>query len=110
MKSTKRTTKAKAVAKPARSPGLKMAAAALESLPANVLVANLDFEVVYINDCAKQALGEIAGEIHRAFGVKVDDILGASLQTIHQDARRVKEFLKSPQALPHQAEFSFGPI
>ena len=81
MKTTKRPAKAKPVAKPAPNQWLKMAAASLDSLQANVFIANLDFEIIYINDCAKQTLGQIADEIRHAFGVEVDDILGSSIHT-----------------------------
>jgi methyl-accepting chemotaxis protein len=107
---TRRPTKAKRVAKPAANQWLKMAAASLDSLQANVLIANLDFEVIYINGCAKQTLEQIAGEIRQAFGVEVNDILGSSIHTFHKDASRIEKILTSPTALPHQTEFRFGPV
>ena len=74
-----------------------MAAASLDSLQANVFIANLDFEIVYINDCAKQTLSQIAGEIRQTFGVEVDDI--ARLVDSHVSQRRRsrrKDTLESP--------------
>ena len=111
MKTKKPSPKAaSAVAKAAPSQGLKMAAAALESLRANVFIANLEFEIIYINESAKQTLLKIAGEIRRVFGVEVDDILGSSIHKFHKDARRVEKILTSPQALPYQTEFTFGEV
>lgn len=110
MKTTKRTTKSKPVAKRASNQGLKMAAASLDRVQANIFIANLDFEIVYINESARGTLGKIAGEIRRIFGVEVDDIEGSSIHKFHKDAARVEKLLTDPQALPHQAEFTFGPV
>lgn len=112
MKTKSRATKATPAAKrKATEPQwLKMAAASLESLRANVFIANLDLEIVYINPCAVQTLGNLAGEVRRVFNVEVEDILGSSIHAFHKDAKRVEAILKSPQALPHQTEFTFGTI
>ena len=111
MKTKKRPSKVSATSSKSSPPAwLKMAAASLESLRANVFIANLDLEIVYINPCAKETLGQLAGEVRRVFGVGVDDILGSSIHTFHQDARRVESILTNPKALPHQAEFTFGSI
>jgi methyl-accepting chemotaxis protein len=126
MKSTKRTTKAnpaakpvaksvakpaaKAFAKPAANQWLKMAAAAIDRVQANIFVANLDFEIVCINELAQQTLGTIAGEIHRLFGIDVADILGSSIHMFHKDAAYVEKILTNPQSLPHEAEFNFGAV
>jgi methyl-accepting chemotaxis protein len=107
---TRRPTKAKRVAKPAANQWLKMAAASLDSLQANVLIANLDFEIIYINDFAMHTLQQIAGEIRQAFGVEIGDILGSSIHTFHKDASRVEKILTNSTALPYQTEFSFGPV
>ena len=87
-----------------------MAAASLDSVQANIFVANLDFEIVYINDCAKQTLSQIAGEIRQTFDVEVDDLIGSSILKFYKDAARVEKILSNPQALPHEAEANFGPI
>lgn len=109
--SKKRPVKAANLAtKPSPNQWLKLAAASLDSLQANVFIANLDFEIVYINDCAKQTLGKIAGEIRRVFSVEVSEILGSSIHRFHQDASRVEKILTSSQDLPHQTLFTFGDI
>ncbi len=106
----RRPTKAKPVAKPAANQWLKLAAASLDSLQTNVLIANLDFEIIYINGCAKQTLEQIAGEIRQAFGVEVNDILGSSIHTFYKDASRIEKIRANPAALPQKTEFSFGPV
>lgn len=110
MKNKKRTTQGKPDTQTVTKKWLKTAAAALDSVRTNVFVANPDFEIVYLNDFAKQTLGQIAPEIRQAFGVDVDQMVGLSIHRFHKDAARVEKILTDPQALPHQAEFSFGPI
>lgn len=89
---------------------LKLAAAALDALQSNVFVANVDFEIVYINDFTKQTLRAIGGEIREVFGVDIDELIGVSIHKFHKDARRVEKLLTTPAALPHRAEFTFGNI
>ena len=84
MKTKSRPTKAPLSKKTTEPQWLKMAAASLESLRANVFIANLDLEIVYINPCAVQTLCTLAGEISRVFNIYVKEILGASIHTFHK--------------------------
>jgi methyl-accepting chemotaxis protein len=102
--------KATRAAKTSSSDWLKLSAASLDSVQANIMIANLDFEIVYINASALQTLGKIAGDIHSAFGVDVGDILGSSIHAFHKDAERIEKLLTNPSSLPHRTEFSFGPV
>lgn len=102
--------KAPRATKPSATDWLKMSAASLDSVQANIMIANLDFEIIYINPSALQTLGKIASDIRLAFGVEVESILGSSMHTFHKDAQRIEKILTNPQSLPHQAEFSFGPV
>src|SRR5262245_52763964 len=84
--------------------------AAFGSLRANVFIADPKLTIVYANDCALETLRGIEGEIRKAFGIDVDDIVGGSIHRFHRDARRVERILRNPTALPHQAEFTFGAV
>ena len=110
MKNKKHSTKVKPVTQSSGKQWLKMATAALDGVRTNIFVANRAFEIIYINDFAKQTLSQIAGEIRQAFGVDVDNMVGLSIHKFHKDATRIERILTDPQTLPHQAEFSFGPI
>jgi methyl-accepting chemotaxis protein len=88
----------------------KTAAAALDGLQANVFITNPDLEIVHINDCAKQSLERIGGEIRRAFGLEPDNILGASILTFHKEPQSLEKTLRDPRSLPHQTEFAFGEV
>jgi methyl-accepting chemotaxis protein len=84
--------------------------ASLDSVQANIFMADARFTIIFANERALETLRGIADEIRKAFGVEVDDIVGASIHRFHKDKQSVERLLRNPDALPHQAEFSFGPI
>jgi methyl-accepting chemotaxis protein len=92
------------------SPGLKFAAAALDALRANVFVADRDLKIIYLNDCARQTLQQISGEIRKVFNVDSEKLLGLSIHAFHRNPAAVEKILRDPQALPHQTEFGFGSV
>jgi methyl-accepting chemotaxis protein len=109
----KRPRAVKAVPAPSRNGEVESAdflRANLTGLQANVMVADAQFNIVYINDQALATLRTIEGEIRKAFGVEVDDIVGASIHRFHKDKGRVERILRNPAALPHEAKFSFGAV
>lgn len=89
---------------------LEFVRASLASVQANVFIADPQFTIIFANERALQTLRGIEEEIRKAFGVDVDDIVGASIHRFHKDKRRVERILRNPAALPHQAEFTFGSI
>ena len=84
--------------------------ASLDAVRANVLVADLDFTIVYANGAALETLEKIEPEIKAAFGVSVDEILNGSIHRFHKDAKRVERILTNPSALPHDTQFTFGAV
>ena len=84
--------------------------AAFGSLQANVFVADPRLNLIYANDRALGTLRGFEGEIRKAFGIGVDDVVGGSIHRFHRDRRTVERILRNPTALPHQAEFSFGAV
>jgi len=84
--------------------------ASLDAVRANVLVADLDFNIVYANGAALETLQKIEPEIQSAFGVSLDEILGGSIHRFHKDAKRVERILANPSALPHDTQFTFGTV
>ncbi len=82
----------------------------LASVQANIFLADPRFNIIYANDRALETLRGIEGEIRRAFGVGVDDIVGGSIHRFHKDKQRVEQILRNPAALPHLAEFVFGKV
>jgi methyl-accepting chemotaxis protein len=84
--------------------------AALGTLQANVFIADPKLMVIYANDRALATLRGIEGEVRKAFGVGVDEIVGGSIHRFHRDPRKVERILRNPTSLPHQAEFTFGTV
>ncbi|MFN3713488.1 MAG: methyl-accepting chemotaxis protein [Alcanivoracaceae bacterium] len=82
----------------------------LESLQANVFVANTDLHIVYINPRASETLRTISKPIEETFGVKIQDILNGHIHRFHRDPKRVESILRNPSMLPHQADFNFGGV
>jgi signal transduction histidine kinase len=82
----------------------------IESLQANVFVADKDFNLVYMNTHARKTLKAIEPKIQEAFQLNVDDIQGGSIHRFHRDPKRVESILGNPSALPHQADFEFGQV
>ncbi len=52
-----------------------------DSIPANVMVADLDFTLVYMNRRAKETLTSLSGEIRRLFKIDVNQLVGASIHS-----------------------------
>ena len=88
----------------------QLAAATLEALQVNVMLANLQFEIIYLNPSAVATMAKISAEVRKVFKVGVEDMVGASIHRFHRDPQRIERILKDPTALPHRAEFNFGEI
>lgn len=84
--------------------------AAFGSVQANIFIADPSFTIIYANERALETLRLVENEVRKAFNVEIDDIVGASIHRFHKDKRRVERILRSPAALPHAAEFSFGAV
>ncbi|HKB00762.1 MAG TPA: methyl-accepting chemotaxis protein [Gemmataceae bacterium] len=84
--------------------------AAFGSLQTNVFIADPALTLVYANPRALETLRGFEGEIRKAFGLGVEDIVGGSIHRFHRDPRTVEKMLRTPAALPHQTEFAFGAI
>jgi methyl-accepting chemotaxis protein len=85
-------------------------AATLDSLQANVFLADADLRIVYANPCALRTLEAIESALVSAFGISVADVVGGSIHRFHRDPARVESILRDPSATPHQAQFTFGDV
>lgn len=84
--------------------------ACLDKLQMNVFVADKNLDLVYMNEIARKTLKTVEPEIQKAFGLRVDDLLGGSIHRFHKDPQAVEAVLRNPSSLPHQAELSFGSV
>ena len=88
----------------------EMLRAALDDARTNLMVANADLEIVYVNPRSLETLKGIEAEIHKVFGVRVEDMIGGSIHRFHRDPARIEAILRNPASLPHEAEFAFGAV
>ncbi|HKX27435.1 MAG TPA: methyl-accepting chemotaxis protein [Blastocatellia bacterium] len=84
--------------------------AVLNQLQANIFIADANLTLVYANEQAFVSMKRFEGELRQAFGIGLDEIVGASIHRFHRDAPRVEQLLRNPGRLPHQARFSFGSV
>ncbi len=84
--------------------------ASLNKLQMNVFIADKDLNLVYMNEIARKTLTNVEPELQKAFGLRVDDLLGGSIHRFHKDPRAVEAILRNPSSLPHQAELEFGNV
>lgn len=80
-------------------------AAIVENNPGNMIVADLDFNVSYINPASIRTLKGL----EQYLPIKVDDILGSSIDIFHKNPSTQRKILSDPRNLPHQAIIQLGP-
>ena len=84
--------------------------AALDSVEANIFIADLELRLVYLNRAAESTVAGLDEQLRGAFRVGVNELLGGSIHRFHKDPSRVEGILQQPGALPHTAVFGFGGI
>ncbi|MHB1974641.1 MAG: methyl-accepting chemotaxis protein [Acidimicrobiales bacterium] len=87
-----------------------IARAVLEALPTNVLIANAQLDLVYLNPHAARTMHALGRAVQTAFGVREGQILGGSIHRFHKHPARVEGILRSRESLPHEAELDFGEV
>ena len=82
----------------------------IDSVQANVLMADTNFNLIYANQSALNTLELIKEQIYDEFGVSLNELVGGSIHRFHKDPQKIEKILRNPTALPHKAEFSFGEV
>lgn len=82
----------------------ELALGILDSLPVNVMFADADRNLRFMNHRSKQTLKQIESLLP----VKIDQLLGTSIDRMHKDPRRVANVLSSLQGSGHSAVISVG--
>ncbi|MBT5549615.1 MAG: HAMP domain-containing protein [Nitrospina sp.] len=80
-------------------------AAIVENNPGNMMVADVDFNLTYINPVAKATLSKL----EKYLPVKVDELVGQSIDVFHKNPSMQRKILSDPRNLPHQALIHLGP-
>jgi len=78
--------------------------AIIENAPINIMLANVEGTVVYMNPASDRTLRSI----EKILPVPVDKIVGGSYDVFHKDPAHQRTLLADPKNLPYDAEISVG--
>ena len=78
--------------------------AIVENAPTNILLADLNGTITYMNPASSRTLKTIES----ALPVRVDQIVGGSYDVFHKNPAHQRQLLADPQNLPYEAEIDFG--
>ncbi len=76
----------------------------MDNIPINVMLANRDFELVYLNPASTKTLSKIP----HLLPVPVDKILGQKIDIFHKQPEHQRRFLSDPKNMPHRANIKLG--
>jgi methyl-accepting chemotaxis protein len=76
----------------------------VENTPANIIVADADFNITYINPQSLKAFKEIADVLP----CKPEEVLGKNIDFFHKDPAHQRKILADPSNLPFQANIELG--
>jgi len=85
--------------------GFAHAAAILERIPVNIMYADRDLRIRYVNPASLEALRAL--EAHLT--VRADEVVGLTLDLFYQDANRFAQWIEDPQTIPHRMPIQLGP-
>jgi methyl-accepting chemotaxis protein len=77
----------------------------VDNAPVNIMCADRDFNIRYINPASMRTLRSIEAYLP----VKVDEILGKSIDIFHKNPARQRQILSDPRNLPTRAIIEVGP-
>jgi methyl-accepting chemotaxis protein len=84
--------------------------AALDNLGTNVLVADANQTLVFMNQRSTDTLKSIEAIVKEVIGLRVDQLVGQPIDRFHGSrAQHVRSLLEDPKNLPHRAVISLGP-
>ena len=82
--------------------------AVLQAMQTRVMVADLSFDLVFVNDLAMRTLRGLEPQLIASFGVTVDQLLGGSIHRFHRDPAAIERILRNTGQLPRPVSFAFG--
>jgi methyl-accepting chemotaxis protein len=102
-----RIEQGKKAGRPATSAGatdLNLMKAMLENVPINVMYADREFVIRYINSASLKTLKTL----EPLLPCKTEDLLGKSIDLFHKNPGRVRALLSDAKNLPHKAHIELG--
>jgi methyl-accepting chemotaxis protein len=79
-------------------------AAMVELSPINTLLADTEFNLVYMNKASEKTLRKIEHLLPRP----VDKLVGEKIDIFHRDPGRIRKIVSDPKNLPHRANIKLG--
>lgn len=76
----------------------------VESMPINVMLADREFNITYINPASRNSLSQI----QNLLPVPLDGVVGANIDIFHKNPSRVRKLLDDDRNLPHKAKIHLG--
>ncbi|MCA9039853.1 MAG: PAS domain-containing protein [Planctomycetaceae bacterium] len=76
----------------------------MDNIQINVMLANKDFEIVYMNPASERTLRSIESLLP----IPVDKIIGGSIDVFHKAPEKQRALLRDPNNLPHRAKIKIG--
>lgn len=77
----------------------------MENAPLNIMSADLDFKLVYLNPRSKETLKTLEKYLPK----KVEQLIGESIDIFHKTPERARKILGDERNLPHTAIIKVGP-
>ena len=79
-------------------------AAVAENAPINIMLADRDGTIIYLNPASQRTLRAIES----ALPIRVDQIVGSSYDVFHENPAMQRRLLADPKNLPHEAAIKMG--
>ena len=77
----------------------------VDSAPTNIVLCDRDLKIVYLNPASKQVLRSL----EQYLPVKVEEMIGQSVDIFHKNPDYQRRILSDPKNLPHRADIQVGP-
>src|SRR5262245_24662332 len=77
----------------------------LENAPTNVMLADLDLKIIYVNPASLNTLRKV----EKHLPVKADEVRGSSVDIFHRNPAYQRNLLSDPKNLPVRANINIGP-
>ena len=93
-----------AVARSEQQARAAIRSAMVENAPTNIIMADRDFNITYVNPATRRNLRAVASLLP----VPIDRIVGSSLDVFHENPAYQRGILSDPKNLPHRANIQLG--
>ncbi len=77
----------------------------IDNLSLPVMLCNEEFKITYVNNATKNALKKL----ENLMPVKIDNLVGTSIDIFHKNPSHQRNLLSDPKKLPFQSKFPLGP-